>query len=138
MTKLVDVTDKMNKLITRRNSIWVLDWYHDLGVRLKQAWLNLKIEVNGQDLVSSRIYIVEKSEYLVNGFELSGELETMKVNGQVESISHASLMSIEKIHYVQHENRPLLDLPTGSTDAPLAEEAIDQPALAASSIVAVR
>ena len=41
IVKSIDVTDKLNKLVVRNNSLWIVDWQRDTGVKVKCGWFNL-------------------------------------------------------------------------------------------------
>ena len=46
IVKSFDVTKRLNSIVCRRNSLWIVDWERDAGVKLKFGWLNIQIEID--------------------------------------------------------------------------------------------
>ena len=80
----IDITDKLASMILKRNSIWILSWLHDVGVKLdRRSYSRLDIVYRLDSRfppVSESYDIRESDDFLMNGFTLLKKTE----DGDVE------------------------------------------------------
>lgn len=70
-----DLTERLNMLIVRGNSLWILDLEKDLGVTVS-GWINLSIEMDGEHVVLDRVEVNSTSQYLFNGLVFREKLSS--------------------------------------------------------------
>lgn len=63
----IDITERLNRLIVRGSSLWILDLETDLGIEAGSGWLNLSLEFDGTEIVLQRLKVVKGMQYLFNG-----------------------------------------------------------------------
>lgn len=72
----IDITEKLTNLVVNNNSLWVISWEYDLGIKAEfgtEAHMDITYRLAfGQPAVTKRFQVSEQYEFLMNGVTLLG------------------------------------------------------------------